>query len=66
MAGLGWLDSHTNAASTHLVLRIDGGLGLVRLNAAVGLAWRVLRIDGGLGLVRLFLLDLYLLFIVAD
>ena len=34
-------------------LRIDGGLGLVRLTGDFSMSRTLLRIDGGLGLVRL-------------
>ena len=54
MAGLGWLDSSRYQRRNGLWLRIDGGLGLVRLFSVKGNRREQLRIDGGLGLVRLF------------
>ena len=53
MAGLGWLDSGRPAGLPDSPLRIDGGLGLVRLAAGPHPLTIRLRIDGGLGLVRL-------------
>ena len=53
MAGLGWLDSDAVCWIAIDWLRIDGGLGLVRLMTSMMIAKQQLRIDGGLGLVRL-------------
>ena len=57
MAGLGWLDSRSVPSRSAAQLRIDGGLGLVRLYATLGALNGPLRIDGGLGLVRLSWVD---------
>ena len=66
MAGLGWLDSLRNVSPTKVQLRIDGGLGLVRLSSPQGQERQMLRIDGGLGLVRLRLIVRALESNVAD